>query len=185
MLYTKPLEPKEYLAWCENEEHGLRASADAPQARYTLQYRPSEYSVLRQMHISPQNKEAFKAAQEQLDPNGDHYTLTIRGSSQAEPMREGLADATSYFERTAYYSLDFERDLVMTQGRDTLQCLFAHTERSFGISPDLNIVLVFPKADPSGSPTCLHVNDRALGNVNVELKLDPAVRSRVPALANL
>jgi hypothetical protein len=184
VLLDPAVVPAEYVRWMRDPMNGQYAEKQQGKARYAIQFKPREYVALVERHADPAHPLAFDSTVAAVEDRCDLYTLTITGLSQREPMREGLTADVDYFQRTAYYALDMERDLFMVQGTDTLPPLFAHTERSYGVGPDLNMLVAFPKADPQGPPMQLLVNDRALSSGVVVLPLDVTARTRIPQLKN-
>lgn len=75
------------------------------------------------------------------------FCFTIENKKyKSELLRYGLQSADEYAHRVSYYSFYCNQDVyLVADGKDTLKAAFVNFERTFDISPRLNLTFVFEK----------------------------------------
>lgn len=66
----------------------------------------------------------------------------------SELLRFNIRSAQDYSDRIMYYAFNSNKDTyVIENNKDTIPCSFVHFERTFDVSPKLNLTLVFDKRE--------------------------------------
>jgi hypothetical protein len=136
------LAPAEYVQYTQNAKNGLHVSMVADSFTYDLQYEPASYYVLKK--VNPYDFEASEldtiiAEAQELE----HFNLRLGHQVESEYLRIGQTDPDGYFERLRFYSFDVQKHLFLIQSTDTLPCLGVQFDRTYGMTPFINLSLTF------------------------------------------
>jgi hypothetical protein len=133
----KKLNKKDYLQYIENEDNGLRASRIMGDVKYTLQYKPIDYVLLKENNSNAQ--------QTAVDLKGmQYYTLSYSlVKNDKDILRYDLSEENEYYQRVNYFSYGLQNDLYLVDGSDTLLCKLFNYVRSYGLSPRVDVVIGF------------------------------------------
>jgi hypothetical protein len=173
--------PAEFIKWvsnCESCNHNKKTIGE-----YTFEfiYIPAAYFVL------VNQKDPSSIAEEELSEgleglNGvQHYQLKISSGSK-DLLKHRLTSEEEYYERISYYSGLVEKDIMLIDGKDTLECLFCHFERNYGLTPFIHLNLAFKDINGSVCSKTLVFNDVVFGNGPVMIKISSESLKKIPAL---
>lgn len=105
-----------------------------------------------------------------------HYIkFTIRNNTfKSELLRYQLESVQQYSDRITYYSFQSQRDaLIIENGKDTLRKVFVHFERTFDVSPELNLTFVFERANGKAIEDLKFVfDDKIFNNGKISFDFD-------------
>lgn len=165
----KEYAPLEYKTWIESGESGLNKHKNIGELEYAIQYQTKEYLLL--INKGPKGIENCDIETELENYTDDHQILfTITNEKGIAPLRYHLHDEQEYYARIEYMNGEVMKDCYLLSEGDTLNCLFAHMERDFGISPELRINFSFEKGEPNKDlQFCF--NDRIFNNGMIKLSL--------------
>jgi hypothetical protein len=134
------LSPTEFIKWIEDEENNLIQTKTINDLEYKLQYKPIEYIVAKDKVLG--DIDFSKKRIELGDLQYFTFQIKILGSTQT-PLKYNLSSENEYYERIKYFSFEIQRDLKLIVNNDTLNCVLAHFERTFNISPTATFSLAF------------------------------------------
>ena len=158
------LPPAAYTQWVESPEHGLKQSKEIGGVQFELQYKPADYIIACE---NAQQQLAASFHQERKQKLGEllYFTLALKSGSQ-DLLMYNLADEKEYLQRVNYYSLDFQQDIKLVVGNDTLPCLLYQFENTYGIAPFVRMSIAFTgkkKEAIASTGAIVLVNDRVFG----------------------
>lgn len=179
------LPPSEYINWIKNTRHGLTASGIQNHITYSALFTPIEFVALQQ--ITPENisKDLFDEVKKSLE-GVQYFTLSLMTPSGEDIVSYKTFSEKQKEERYQYYSYQFQHDLKLVDGNDTLQCVMFHHERTFGVIPYTNFLLGFPltgglEENVVNNKTLL-VNDKNTGVKPVALAITATALNQIPKL---
>lgn len=134
---SEELSPREYIQWVEDRDNGLYKEKSISEVKYAIQYKPIAYIVLKTNdHITMTEFNKKHAEYENLE----YFNLFIDSR-----VTDKKKDKEYNSNLTQFYSFDIQKHLFIVESQDTLRCLFAHHDASFGIRPFEKFILAFPK----------------------------------------
>ncbi|MEN0049143.1 MAG: hypothetical protein AAF806_18940 [Bacteroidota bacterium] len=136
---SKELKVKDYLQWIEQEKNGLLVKQQIDHIEYGCQYKPKTYLVLKRNPKLPV-KDFEQALEEYEDLH--YFSLLIKEQAKATSLNQ-----QQKADKVKYYSFQIQQDLRLVEGRDTLACVFAHYDPSYGIRDYEKILLAFEKRE--------------------------------------
>lgn len=166
----KELSVKDYLAWVNNPENGLKVSKEIKDYKIELFYKPAEYIAINEQKTTEIDTALFFQRIKEIK-DFQYYTLKIESLKGTEMMRTNIASEHEYSQRLQYFSDLVQYDLSLEENNDTLSCQLFHFERNYGVAPYNNIVLGFPKPTQENAKT-LVFNDQILGIGKIKLKIE-------------
>lgn len=181
MLFScaqKELSVKDYLAWVNNPENGLKVSKEIKEYKIELFYKPAEYIAINEQKTTEIDTALFFQRIKEIK-DFQYYTLKIESLKGTEMMRTNIASEHEYSQRLQYFSDLVQYDLLLEENNDTLTCQLFHFERNYGVAPYNNIVLGFPKPTQENAKT-LVFNDQMLGIGKIKLKIEKDNIDNIP-----
>ncbi len=176
------LDPVSYIKYVESEENGLNVSKKIGNVTYNIQYKPKPYLVLRKEGPQRVQSEPWNDLMNGYDDV--HYVdLRLKSSSGWDFLKSDVKQTEDYFLRIKYLSSDIQRDVSLIQGQDTLNCVFSHFERTYGMTPYANVVLAFEKPTKvEDHPLTFVYHDRLTNGGIVKIQLTESALSNIPNL---
>ena len=173
-----PLNAKDYIAWVQDYDNGLRVIREANNFVFDLQYQPTEYVWL-QRNKGEINKGGVRDDKSAIDEL-QYYTLTIG-------VKDNLADFVDYAvqsinekqEKLYYFSYDFQQDIKLDENGKTLPCILFHFERTLDLKPTRTFVLGFKNMDKTATEARLIIDSDWLGSIPVKMKVS---KDNIPTL---
>lgn len=181
MLFSctqKELSVKDYLAWVNNPENGLKVSKEIKDYKIELFYKPAEYIAINEQKTTEIDTALFYQRIKEIK-DFQYYTLKIESLKGTEMMRTNISSEHEYSQRLQYFSDLVQYDLLLEENNDTLTCQLFHFERNYGVAPYNNIVLGFPKPTQENAKT-LVFNDQILGIGKIKLKIEKENIDNIP-----
>ena len=174
-----PLNEKDYIAWVQDYDNGLRVTREANNFVFDLQYQPAEYVWLQRNKGDIKREEIRndKSAMDELQ----YYTLTIG-------VKDNLADFVDYSvqsinekqEKLYYFSYGFQHDIKLEENGRTLPCVLFHFERTLDLKPTRTFVLGFENSDETTTEAKLIIDSDWLGSIPVKMKVS---KENIPTLS--
>lgn len=174
----KELNVKDYLAWVNNPENGLKVSKEIKEYKIELFYKPVEYIAINEQKTTEIDTALFFQRIKEIK-DFQYYTLKIESLKGTEMMRTNISSEHEYSQRLQYFSDLVQYDLLLEENNDTLTCQLFHFERNYGVAPYNNIVLGFPKPTQENAKT-LVFNDQLLGIGKIKLKIEKENIDNIP-----
>jgi hypothetical protein len=177
------LEPARYVKWVENEKNGLKSVKDFGDFKFSLQYKPLPYIVLKETH-DPNTSAALVQKRSKELGSMQYYTLTISTRDKKELLKSHATSDQDYYDRLGYMVDEAQNDISLVEGNDTLPCRLYHFERDYGITPNAQILLGFD--EPSkGNPDkerALIFDEKILGIGRIFLAVNSKAINNIPHL---
>lgn len=175
------LDPKQYKAWVENADNGLKVVKPVGELVYTLQYCPVDYLILREQDTLPNEKQIAERRKALL--GAEYYHLRIGTKNKSDVMQYGLPTSQDLIRRSDQLNFEFQQAIFLLAGNDTLPCAIYQFENSYGLSPDIVVNLGF-QTNPNtiGQKRELYINDNVFGTGPLYLSLDKNALQATPQL---
>ncbi len=159
------------------EENALQACAEVRRessVSYTSEDLHFTWSFIPSLYHRLQRNGEASPAEEYAGTST--FLLEIKADKfHDELLKYQMQHMNDYYSRIEYYSFHFNRDVDLVVDGDTIPCKAHHYERTYGISPTIRIMALFPvdetKLSTAGNVT-LMLYDRIYGSGIVKSKLD-------------
>lgn len=176
------LSSTEYRKWFSDEENGVSPSRTIGEFEFRVRYISPDYLALQQFRDGNPDSEEF--TNERMRFEGvEQYVFRIHRTDETDVLEgEYEEDCAMRLEYFVTYAQD---DIHLVRGTDTLSCVQYTYERTYGLSPDLTIVVGF-EADSSQSVAerTFVFNDNVLGVGPVKLTIDKNAFQNIPVLSH-
>jgi hypothetical protein len=177
------LAPKDYVRWIENPDNGLRQKKDVNGVVFDLQYKPADYVIARE---NAKNTLPLSFYNERKEKLGEllYFSLEIKSASQDLLMYD-LKEEQEYYRRVNYYSLDFQQDIKLVVGADTLPCLMYQFENTYGTAPYIRMSIAFSgkqREKIESSDCAVLLEDRVFGGGLLRYEYQKNKWQSVPAV---
>jgi hypothetical protein len=144
---------------------------------FSANYRPHIFLALVNNDSIDQNSKIDKAVLSQTDEYHKlHYIqFSIENTKfKSELLRYNLASADDYSQRISYYAFQVKNDICLIENsKDTIKGSFVNFERTFDISPKLNLTFVFErKSDAPLNKLTFVFNDIIFNNGKINFEFD-------------
>ncbi len=123
---------------------------------YTVKELSPDVMALQELKGVTNNASAYEEAK-------SHYTellyfkLNVQNpKATGELLKYNLESSGQYTERIKYCSFEINRDIYITNGKDTVPCALHEFERTFNIQSGLNFMLGFPKISSAKGLTLVY-----------------------------
>lgn len=127
------LSPLEYVNWIDNPENKLTKQKEIGDFTFHLTHQPHAYMAFRKLRTQQATEqEVLTTCQDYGEM--EYYALKLESMVQAEPIHLASPDM-DYEAKVRYFSSDFQNDIQMINGDDTLNCSLFHYERYYGLTP--------------------------------------------------
>lgn len=178
--------PSDYVAWVQDEAHGLRQTRGIAPLQVTALYKPVPYLIAQEERTNAIDPQLYQTRTQALE-GMQYYTLQValEGSTKQDITNYQVADGQAQQERLAYLSFGMQQDIQLIQGTDTLPCRLFHFERSYDLAPHRTFVLAFDQpaeASPTQERT-LVVELRPFNTGPLKFNYSTATLSNIPNLA--
>ena len=129
LLVACSYSPEKYVSWVQNPENGLKKQVQYENFVIDIQHKPTDYMLLT-------NKGADKSDKNALD-SMQYYNLSMR------VPKEFCQQMESNQKLRDYLSYNFQEDIYIKQGNDSLPCVLFHYERTLAMKCVASYVLGF------------------------------------------
>lgn len=116
--------------------------------------------------------------------DAQYITFSIRSlKGNGEFIKQITSGYDQYDELVKYFSYQLQHDMKLIEGKDTLDCMFAHFERAYDAVPYIHFMLAFDKgkSDAPQDRTLLY-NDHVLETGPVKLTILKKDFEHIPKL---
>jgi len=120
---------EKYVAWVQNPENGLKKQVEFQNFVIDIQHKPTDYMLLT-------NRGADKSDQNALD-SMQYYNLSMHVPKEFCQQMENNQKLRDYL------SYNFQEDIYIQQGNDSLPCVLFHYERTLAMKCVASYVLGF------------------------------------------
>lgn len=153
---------KEYYEWISKPSNGLVKEFENNFFKLSVQYKPVEYMVATENKREKLTNEQF---QEAIDLKNElqYFNIKIESKTGEEVLKTNIQSEEDYYLRTNYFLGDFENDLLLIEGKDTLSPVLYHFERTYGALPFNTISIAFKNISNNKYDKEFLLLDRALG----------------------
>lgn len=144
---------------------------------FKLKYRPHLVLIIQDNDTIPSGKTIITRASEYEHL---HYmTLSIENKKwHSELLKYNISSGEEYSERINYYSFKCQNDIYLIEDKDTLKGAFVNFERTFDISPLINITMAFERKKTGPfSKLSFAFDDKIFNNGKINFELDPQLVS--------
>ena len=176
----EPLDPTDYMKWMRSDESGLHVNRNIGRYEFNLQYTSPEYIVLRSNRNTVLSADEMQ--KQRLNFEGiEQYIFKLKANDGSMILDEG--DDFIYNSRLEYFVSMAEADISLVRGTDTLACAQYNFERTYGLSPEVTLVVGF-EADTSAeeSDRTFIFDDHVLGIGTVKLNIEKTAYQQLPSL---
>lgn len=180
IIAPEKLSPREYVAWVEDKNNGLKVEKEIEEFTYLLQYKPFEYVALMELKKETVGSLELNKKIEEYD-GLQYYTFRISTDSRMELLKKNLNEANDYYGRIQYFSFDMQKDLKLIEGKDTLDCVLFHFERVYGLAPYATFVLGFPLTEGTNNKT-LFYDEQIFGAGKIFLTVQSKNCKKLPSV---
>lgn len=181
------LHPVEYIKWVENTENGLCIEKELNNYYFRLQYKPSNYVVLRELGLEKSyDGNLFNKRKAELD-SFYYFNLDISSADKSQSILSNqLKNNEEYYARLNYFTSFAQSDIKLISSDDTIACALYHFERTYDLSPFNTIVIGFKQ--PKGKDFLKHdlqilFDDQILSVGQINFLIDRKKLKKVPKLA--
>lgn len=132
---------EKYISWVK--EHPKNWQKTIGNIETTLHYIPSSYKSL--IDYRGQTNELSDSLLESYN-NLEYYKMTIGlTNSSADILSYNMRSQQEYSGRLEYFTSYVKDDLFIVSNMDTVYCLDAYLERTYGMNKDITLLIAFPK----------------------------------------
>lgn len=180
---VKVLPPADYVNWVKNPSNGLVKSSQVGKVLYELTYTPKEYVVANEIRSNSISSEELDNRVSELG-NQQYYNLKIKSLNSSDVMQTNITSRDEYDARINYYSFDFQNDIVLVAGMDTISCNMCHFVRSHGVAPYVDFILSFDEYKESKDNQIL-LFDRQIAKDVVSFKYQASDFKNLPQIKTI
>lgn len=167
--------------WMNDEANGLIKSIQNENFKIEIQYKPQEFLVsIENEGIS--NEQFIKKLKEKKELQ--YFNIKLQSNTGEPMLKTAIESEEEKNLRLQYYIGDFEKDIFLIDGNDTLSCSLYHFERTYGIVPFNNISVAFENVSQGKNDKTLVILDRALGFGVQQFKFKKKDIYNIPQLNN-
>ncbi len=172
------LSPEDYTKCMVNAKKGPVVTQENKGFTYELQYRFPQYEALISMAHEPLTKDTLKARAAIFGT--DHkFKLRLYPTDKAESvLKRGIRDKAQYFERIRYFSSSVTSDFALVTDTDTIYATHTNLERSYGLSPYIDLLISFARKEEPHNIKQLIFLDRALSKEKMEFDVQEITKEK-------
>lgn len=170
ILETPPLlSPTNYVQWVEDPKNGLKKEKEIKDIVFNLLYQPAEYIICQDRKKESITSDELK---KELDAHSEleYYNLKIAAKdANGELLKYNLDRGADYKERVDYYAFQFEKDIKLITGTDTIPCSIFHFERTYDVAPYSSFLFAFKiPAKSKGKDRTIIIDDKIFNKGTVK-----------------
>ncbi len=176
------LGPEAYIHWVNKASNGLISTKTIGAFKFSVLFKPAPYVALEQCKDYGFHPDSVKNALSQTK-GLEFYTFRVESDKGNELSGINANNQSEYSKRLQYFTSDLQNDIYLISGNDTLKNLLFHYERSYGVSPQNNFILIFKSenTEKTGSRKLVY-EDKILGTGTVNLVIDANNINTIPEL---
>jgi hypothetical protein len=139
------LTPEKYVAWVENPDNGLRVERKMGRITYAVQYKPYDYVIAKEEKNNNIKKSIVETRYKALNKM-QYYTLRIQTTGN-DLINENSPSQQEYYQRQNYLTFEFQNDIQLIDGKDTLSAELFQMVGNYGLAPYVDFVIGFKSKD--------------------------------------
>jgi hypothetical protein len=177
----KKLDKMSYLDYVNNPESELIVEKEIAPYHFTLQYKPIDLVTLTEFHSNEFTEKEYLSMKEQFS-GLHHFKFSIRRIDNKNVIDESLS-TEDQLRIQEYFSYFMKNDICLVSGEDSLKCKVFLSERTYGLSPEMNFVLGFDKQNEKLENDLIFIyNDQLLNTAVVKMKIKKSKINKSPIL---
>lgn len=148
----KQLGERQYLAWVEDTENGLKKEKKLDEYQYKVFYKPADYIVFREIINSGTKTIDEQQVQKRREELKNFYQFNfdiVSADGKVSVLQHNLSNQEEHAARVNYFVSHAQQDFILVEGADTMPCVLYHFEQTFGATPLNTISLGFEKKNPN------------------------------------
>lgn len=148
----KQLGDREYLAWVEDTENGLKKEKKLGDYQYKVFYKPADYIVFRETINGGAKTIDEQQVQKRKQELKNFYQFNfdiVSADGKVSVLQHNLSNQEEHAARVNYFVSHAQQDFILVEGTDTMSCVLYHFEQTFGATPLNTISLGFEKKNPN------------------------------------
>ncbi len=176
------LTPMEFAQYCNDSRNGLIQSEEKNEVRIELKYLPKELMALHEFH-GEFDRYSFDSVLETYHGIKYFNLKLIPVDKKTDVLLLNAQSKDQYYQRVQYFSSMINQDLEMVIGKDTIPCSIHHYERTYQLSPVVELMIGFEDKKPELNENISIIYDDkifALGKIIMKIEGDKI--SKIPAL---
>jgi len=172
-------QPEKLIAYVDNEDNDFIKTKHIGEITYQAALRPVDY-LLSKKRIQENNPSLRKEAFEDLQ----YFDLRIGVADfHQEFIKYNLASGDDYQQQVNYCSFNMQKDIKLIDGKDTLNCVLFHYERTFDVVPYGHFTLGFePIKSALVNTKVLLFSDQLFKNGMIKFTFSPKLLVNEPTL---
>jgi len=172
------LNPRDYIHWVQNEEHGMHVTQIQEGIFYEVQYKPLDYMILQR---NQEITDSLEAASLLKEIQGlQYYSLSFGLEDRSSNMLSlSTFDESERQKLLYYFSYLFKDDIHLVEDGKRLPCRLFHFERSYGLKNTNTAVLAFDSSEVNTGTATLVVHPKIFDVSPVEIKIN---KKNIPQL---
>ena len=177
------LTPLEYALWVENPENGLQLEEEQEAFKFSLQYKPVDYTIVNELQKEVIEKEILEKERKLRD--GLQYFTFKMSTSHNKAVFSGNSTIDDSVKN--YLNYKIQKDFFLIEHGDTLPCKLFHYENTNGMSPYDAFVLGFEtnKNDSVINDKTFLFKAHVVDLNKIEMKIGKTALSKIPNLETL
>lgn len=172
-----------YIKYIDNPDNGLiQEYVDKEKSlKLVSQYKTPEYLAIKE--IGPTNFDSDSVLNLSKEfTGGFHFSFNILSTESGYDVIKGKLSPKEYLSRITHMSGEIKNDFKLLIGSDTIPCSICHFERTYNISPDNILMLVFPFEKTTDEDLQLLYDDKLFGIGKVSLTFNNKNIKNTPKL---
>jgi len=183
---TNSLAPIDYIKWLKDPANGLDVSKKMGNIIYTIQYETPEF-IVANLKKDPILKSSVLKTEAVNYQGMEYYILQLKNAkSNTDVLTLSLESKDEYYTRESYFSFDFQNDIYLVRGDDTVPCAMFNYIPNYGISPHIDFLVAFVnKKTGSNSATVdrtIVIEDKIFNNGIIKLLVKKEDINKIPSI---
>lgn len=166
--------------WLSNDQNGMIQTIENESFVAALSFIPVEVLIARE-YKNNLTEEIYK--RELSERNGmQYFNLKLSSKKSNEMLKSNVSSEDEYYRRLNYFLNEFENDIKLIDGKDTLNCKLYHFERNYGVTNFNMISLGFKNVNQNKDKKTMYILDRALGLGLQKFEFTKEQINKIPSL---
>ena len=177
----KTLTPEGYIKWFQEHKHEYVKNKEVNGFIYEVEYHPIEELFMKEYQDSLLDIKKQQNYYNELK-GMQYYTLRISKNSENDLVNYKTINQEDYALRVKYFSFDMQNDILLVEGKDTLNCLLHHFERTYGADPHLTFSIGFKNIPESKYEKTFIYYDNVFNNGPIKLVFEKRLIKNTPEI---
>lgn len=154
----------------------LTISKSIEDFEFSVKYEPHFLLAIKENDTLPVNKQDVQRIISKSGGYEHLHCLKLKIENKkwkTELLKYNVSSMNEYSERINYYSFKSQNDMLLIEGNDTLRSAFVNFERSFDLSPVINLTIAFERKTKGRLDRLNFVfDDRVYNNGKIKFELN-------------